>query len=408
MPPYAYLRKSSVRDLSRDTSPETQEREVRALAKRHGDNGSSLTILADWDISGRGRYTKKRAGYQQLLTAVESGACSAVYSYSLSRLGRSVAELSRFFDLCHDRGIPVRLVVDAVDTSTASGRLLANVLGSVAQFEADVTSERMRAMFATKRARGEPVGTARNYGDGEGEDAAAVLAAFREAGSYSGAARLLNERGVRPRNSQRGWWPSSVAVVVERLQPTGRVPRKGQKAGGVDFVLAGLLRCPTCATRLTGVRDRQGTARGGSRVRYSCRLGSVRPHPRVSVSEHLIMPAIRDEAERFLTRAEADKLRLDSDDRKRAELEAKRAALLDLAGTFDRTEIMRRAAIIDEQVARLDVKRELRDIPERIPWDAPPRELNAFLRTLWDGIELDPATFQPARYLWRFGAEYLQ
>jgi len=83
MRPYAYRRKSSVRD----TSPETQEREVRALARLHGDNGANLTILADWDISGSGRFTKKRAAYQQLVTTIESGACSAVYSYGLSRLG---------------------------------------------------------------------------------------------------------------------------------------------------------------------------------------------------------------------------------------------------------------------------------------------------------------------------------
>src|SRR4051812_28704353 len=132
MPPYAYLRKSSVRDLQTDLSPETQEREIRVLAGRHNDNGSKLVMLADWDISGRSKYTAKRQAYQQLVAAVQSGACSAVYSYSLSRLGRSVHELSGLFDLCVDRGVPIRLVADSIDTSTASGVLLANVLSSVA------------------------------------------------------------------------------------------------------------------------------------------------------------------------------------------------------------------------------------------------------------------------------------
>src|SRR4051794_905298 len=104
------MRKSSVRDLAKDISPETQEREVRALATRRGDDAASLVMLSDWDVSGRAKHTAKRAGYLRLVEAVESGECSAVYSYSLSRLGRSVAELSRFFDLCHQRGVPVRLV----------------------------------------------------------------------------------------------------------------------------------------------------------------------------------------------------------------------------------------------------------------------------------------------------------
>ncbi|CAN5705457.1 hypothetical protein BH23CHL7_BH23CHL7_20810 [soil metagenome] len=396
MSAYAYLRKSSVRDPARDTSPETQEREVRALAKRHGDNGSTLVILADWDISGRGQYTKKRLAYQQLIAAIEAGACSAVYSYSLSRLGRSVTELSRLFDLCHEHGVPVRLVVDAVDTSTASGRLLANVLGSVAQFEADVTSERMRAMFATKRARGEPVGTAKFYGDGEGEDVAAVLAAYSEAGSHSGAARLLNERGIKPRNSKRGWWPSSVAVVIQRLNGQQDGPH-ATKAVGPDFLLAKVLRCPTCGTMLTGLRDRHDGPNGG-RTRYACRLGSVRPHERVSITEHLILPAIRAEADRLVT---PEQLVSEGDTAQRADLEQRKARVLDMfeAGHVDRDERERRLAAINEQVARLDAHRTIAAIP-RLDWTWPPKQINAVLRAMFEAIELDPATFQPVRFEW--------
>ena len=101
--PHAYMRKSSVRNLRTDISPETQEREVRALAQRHGDNGDQLVMLADWDISGRGQYTKKRTDYLRLVQAIESGECRAVYSYSLSRLGRSSTERRElaFFGLGH-------------------------------------------------------------------------------------------------------------------------------------------------------------------------------------------------------------------------------------------------------------------------------------------------------------------
>lgn len=182
--PFVYLRKSSVRDPARDTSPETQEREVRALADRRGDVIADADMLADWDVSGRAQYTAKRTEYLRLVGAVQSGECSAVYSYSLSRLGRSTAELARLFDLCALRKVPVRLVVDSVDTSTASGRLLANVLASVAQFEAEVASERILASFATRRARAikeglDPVEAVRSsprYGEKDGEDTEAVLA----------------------------------------------------------------------------------------------------------------------------------------------------------------------------------------------------------------------------------------
>src|SRR5205823_522688 len=128
---YAYLRKSSVRDPAHDVSHEVQEHAVRELAARYGDNNGALILLSDWDLSGR-LGADKRPGYRALLEAIASGRATAVYSYSLSRLGRSLPELSRLIADCDQKGVPVRLYADSVDTSTASGRLLANVLGSVA------------------------------------------------------------------------------------------------------------------------------------------------------------------------------------------------------------------------------------------------------------------------------------
>lgn len=394
MTAYAYLRKSSVRDPSREVSHEVQEGAVRDLAHRHGDNGGSLVLLSDWDKSGR-LGADKRPGYRALLDAIESGRCTAVYSYSLSRLGRSVPELSRLIADCNARNVPVRIAVDAVDTSTASGRLLTHVLASVAAFEADVASERVRAAHAAKLARGERIGTTHCYGDKPGEDADAVLAAFSEARSYSGAARLLNERGIAPRNGKRGWWPSAVSVVVRRLTAIGpQRPSRGYAAGGTDFILARLLRCPTCRTRLTGTRDREGR-----RVRYACRLGSVTPHARVTVSEHLILPAIREEAERLLTPEQIESAQDDSG--QRVELEARKARILDLfeAGHIDRADREKRLSAVHDKLAGLDTRRVIQAIP-RIDWEWPPRELNGVLRALFERIDLDHATFQPVAFEW--------
>src|SRR5690348_6219665 len=141
MAAFAYLRKSSLARTN-DITAEAQEAEVRKLAARHGDK--VLTVLSDMDISGTSKYTAKRKGYQELLQAVGSGTASAVYAYSLSRFARSVGEVSRFLELCESKHVPVRMVADSVDTSTASGRMTANVLASVAQFEAEVAGERTK------------------------------------------------------------------------------------------------------------------------------------------------------------------------------------------------------------------------------------------------------------------------
>ena len=327
MTAYAYLRKSVARVDEPHNGAEAQETAVKAMAERYGD-ATGLVVLSDWNVSGRlGR--AKRPGYDRLWQAIESGACTAVYSYSMSRLARSVVELLRLFETCGARHIPIRLEADVIDTSTASGRMVAGILAQVAAFEADVHGERLRAALAAKSARGERIGTAAFYGDGDGEDSDAVLAAFTEAGSFSGAAKLLNNRGIRPRGSRRGWWPSSVSVVVRRLDPTlpALRPTRGYKAGGSDFILARLLKCPTCGTMLTGTRDRiTGPNRG--RVRYSCRLGTTLPHPRISVSEHLIMPAIVAEVGHLRTLKSIETET--GDNVKRAGLEARRLSILDM------------------------------------------------------------------------------
>lgn len=380
MPAYAYLRKSSVHDPRREVSHEVQEAAVREMAARNGDE-ASLVILSDWDKSGR-LGADRRPGYRALLEAIDSGQATAVYSYSLSRLARSVSELSRLIARCVERGVPVRLHADHVDTSTASGMLLAHVLSAVAQFEADVASERVRGANAAKLARGESLSTVKCYGEAPGEDAGAVMAAFRDAGSYSGAAKLLNERGVKPRGSTRGWWPSSVAVVVNRLESQPRQRARGVPAGGSDFTLARLLRCPKCGTMLTGTRDRDG-----KRVRYSCRLGSSLEHSRVSISEHLILPAVRElvDAIRVPARVQAEE-----EAEPRADLEARRVRILDMyeAGHIDRAERERRLAVVNAAVERLDVRRIVLDVPE-LDWTWPPADLNRLLRLLLDSVTID-------------------
>lgn len=389
MPPFAYMRKSVVRQDDPGNSAEAQEAAVRALAARHEDG--ELVLLSDWDKSGRlGR--EKRPGYDALWRAIEAGTCSALYSVSMSRLARSTSELTRLFETCAAKGIPIRLEKDVIDTSTASGRMVAGILASVAAFEADVAGERLRSALAAKAARGERIGTAWFYGDRPGEDPAAVLAAFREAGSFAGAAGLLNARGIPARTSRWGWRPSSVAVVVRRLDPSAPMPRPAQRVaagGGAGFLLSRLLACPYCGTFLTGGRDRRrGT------THYTCHMSQARPHTRTSISEHIILPAIQAEVARLRT---PERVRTRAgDEKKRTELEARRLRVIDMyeAGIIERAERDRRLTAVTDALAALQERAVALDVPA-VDWTWPPRELNAALRALFRSISLDPASFRP-------------
>lgn len=378
MTAYGYLRRSSVSaERPGEASREVQETEVRALARRHGDDP---TILVDWGISGR-RGADKRPGYRRLLEAIEAGHATAVYSYSLSRLGRSLPELSRLIEDCERRGVPVRLVADSLDTSTASGRLLANVLGSVAAFEADVARERVMASQAARVARGERLGP-RFYDDPD-----VVLAAFDEAGSFAGAAKLLNARGVKSR-SGRPWWPSSVDCIVRRERPYIPNPGRGRRTVGA-FRLARLLVCGTCGTHLTGSTDRETTL-----IRYQCRKASVLPHAKVSITEGRILPAIKAEVAHLVT---PDQVVMGEGAEGRAQrLDDERARVLDLyqSGDIDRPEKVRRLAGIAERMAAIEAQRVVLAVPS-VDWSWEPTVLNNVLRAMFVSIELDPETFQP-------------
>lgn len=405
--PFAYLRKSYVRDMTTEMAPETQEREVRELATRMGTDPESIAWLSDWDVSGRRQYTAKREGYRRLIDAVESGECSTVYSYSLSRLGRSVADLAKFFDLCADKKVPIRFVADPdFDPMRAGGMMVANILASVAQFEAEVAGERLKAMYETKRARAradgtspiDAVRTSKRYGESEGEDPDEVLRVFREEGSYSRTARRLNEMGVKPRSSDK-WWASSVGVVVERLDPevAARPKAQGHPKGGTDFTLAKLLRCPMDGATLTG--SRIPDKRGKRWTRYACRHAEAVAHPRVSIAEHLILPAIEAEAARYWDPEESDP-RPGVAERQREELLARRERVVEsrLDGLIDRAEAAQKVGEIDAELNNL-VKPKRPDY--RLPRQRAPKEQNTILRQLFERIDLDPGTFQPVSFTWR-------
>ena len=391
MTAYAYLRKSVVHDPTRENSEAIQEAAVRAMAARHGD-AESLVLLSDWDKSGRlGR--SKRPGYDALWKAIESGACTAVYSYSMSRLARSVSELTKLFETCASKSIPVRLEADVVDTSTASGRMTAAILASVAAFEADVAGERMRAAMVAKSARGERIGTTPFYGDQPAHDVDAVLAAWKEAGSFNGTARLLNERHVPCRNSKtRRWWSSSVVAILRRLDPSIPLTTQGAKVHS-NFTLARLLHCGVCSTPLSG--------HNGPPIRYSCRMGELVPHHRVSVTESHILPAIMAEVAHLRTPPEIE---IAGADTERAELESKRARIIEafMDGTVDRADRDRRLQAISDALGRLETRSEIVAVPA-IDWNDDPGKVNEALRVVLARIDLDPETFHPRPdgYVWR-------
>jgi DNA invertase Pin-like site-specific DNA recombinase len=384
--PYAYCRKSRIFRDKAIVSPEMQLAQVTKLAESYGD--SIHVALDDMNVSGR-KGRGQRPGFDALLSAVEAGQVSAIYSYSLSRLSRSTNDILALAELCAAHGVPIRLARDPdPDPTSPSGKLILTMLGALAQFESDIASERSRDIIETRRARGDKLGPP-FYGDAE-----VVVGAFTRAGSYSGAAKLLTTEKV-PTVNGKPWRPTTVRQIVLRERPdlAPRGSHRGSKQSA-PFILYRLLRCH-CGATMTGTR------RPGSRLAdYRCTAGraqTIEFHSRpTSIAESAILQWVKDEAGHLTTPATLDMPASDEDREALAE-ERRRTTLAWTRRGLSDADYEARMAEIDETMAALDERVE--SVPE-LDWSLEPEEINADLRGIFRWVQLG-ADLRPTEAVWR-------
>ena len=389
--PYIYVRKSKVIRDKNVISPEVQLTEVRELAERHRVDPEDLVYLEDLNISGR-KGRAKRPGYHRLLTAIEGGQVSVLFSYSLSRLSRRVSDILELVDLCHKAGVPIHLARDVdPDPTTASGRLMLAIIAAMAQFESDVTSERMLDLADFRRGRGDKLGGS-YYGDKPGEDPAAVRAAFEQAGTLAGAARILNESGVPTRNAAAGstWMATSVRGILRRIAPEILPVHHSQGVPSrKPYWFYRLVVCH-CGRVMTGRRDKWRPGRQqATLVRYICLSGRVNPdHGPAYVSERVLRAAVEEELATLVLPFDGVAQEQAEEDRAAiADLRARRErlgwAMVD--GAIERDAGLAEQARIDEEIERLELAGRVWDLELEVDWDAV-EEANAVLSALFEPI----------------------
>lgn len=95
-----------------------------------------------------------RPGWKKLEAAIRAGKVESVVVWRLDRLGRTARGLTSLFEELRERKVNLVSMKEGLDLSTSAGRLMANVLASVAQFETELRGERVAAGQAAARARG--------------------------------------------------------------------------------------------------------------------------------------------------------------------------------------------------------------------------------------------------------------
>ena len=132
-----------------------QHQDCLDVARRHGWQVTATFV--DNDVSAYSG--KPRPGYEQLMRAVRVGEVDVVVAWDPDRLHRSPAELEGFIAAVERAGVDVVTVqAGRWDLSTASGKLVARMLGSIARHESDHKSERVRRALEQNAAAGRPHG----------------------------------------------------------------------------------------------------------------------------------------------------------------------------------------------------------------------------------------------------------
>ena len=149
-----YTRKSTEEGLEQDFNSLHAQREAcEAFIRSQRSEGWTL-VPAAYDDGGISGGTLERPGLKRLLADIRAGRIEIVVVYKVDRLTRSLSDFAKLVETLDAAGASFVSVTQQFNTSTSMGRLTLNMLLSFAQFEREVTAERIRDKIAASKRKG--------------------------------------------------------------------------------------------------------------------------------------------------------------------------------------------------------------------------------------------------------------
>ena len=149
-----YTRKSSEEGLDQSFNSLDAQREAceaYVLSQRHE---GWIALSTKYDDGGFSGGNMERPALKKLMTDIAEGKVNTVVVYKVDRLTRSLADFAKLVEQFDSKGVTFVSVTQQFNTTTSMGRLTLNVLLSFAQFEREVTGERIRDKIAASKAKG--------------------------------------------------------------------------------------------------------------------------------------------------------------------------------------------------------------------------------------------------------------
>jgi site-specific DNA recombinase len=202
-----YTRKSTEHGLELEfNSLDAQREACEAYIKSQASQGWKA-LPQQYDDPAYSGGNLDRPALKKLLVDIEAGKVDVVVVYKIDRLTRSLADFAKLVEAFDARSISFVAVTQQFNTTTSMGRLTLNVLLSFAQFERELSSERVRDKIAASRRKGKWTGGTVPLGyvaqdkklviaEAEAKTVRTIFRLYLELGSFGKLVEELDRRGI--------------------------------------------------------------------------------------------------------------------------------------------------------------------------------------------------------------------
>ncbi len=209
-----YTRKSSEEGLGQEFNSLDAQREACAAYIASQKHEGWVLVPEHYDDGGISGGTLERQGLKRLLKDIDAGAVDQIVVYKIDRLTRSLADFAKLVEHLDKANASFVSVTQSFNTATSMGRLTLNVLLSFAQFEREVTAERIRDKIAASKRKGlwmggqvplgyEPDGRSLKIVEEEAETVRHIYKLYLELGSIYSVRQAANDLGLRTKARPR-------------------------------------------------------------------------------------------------------------------------------------------------------------------------------------------------------------
>ncbi|MBR0933409.1 recombinase family protein [Bradyrhizobium jicamae] len=279
-----YTRVSTDQALDQEFNSLDAQYEASSAYIRSQAHAGWTPIKARYDDGGYSGGSTDRPDLQRLLDDIRANKIDVIVVYKVDRLTRSLADFAKLVELFDAHGVSFVSVTQQFNTTTSMGRLTLNVLLSFAQFEREVTSERIRDKIAASKRKGIWVGGPLPLGydmkDGkiaivehEAEQVRLIFQRYLDLSGVNALVRDLRERGLRTKTRHlstggtRGGIPferGSLFYLLRNRFYIGEVRYKGDILPGEQPPIMDIALFDAVQQKLTDQWSTKSTARNAS------------------------------------------------------------------------------------------------------------------------------------------------